>query len=598
MPTLPRFHEQEAAEWLPTVPLERLPEGGRTVVRAGSKRIALFRGEGVALHAVDDQCPHEGYPLSKGSLCGDVLTCCYHNFKFDIRSGACTKGDESVSVHNTRIRDGQIEVQLATPARAIRLAKHRRSLDEALREYRLGQAARETVRLLSLGETPVSLALFAAQFDAEYGEYGCTHALPVAADVCSLLSDFPGTSAALPLMQALELASDSSVRRPKRPSFSEDPGENPDVARELFRAHVEAERAQEAEALLRGALQKGWARSIVEPWLLEVSTAHFLDFGHGLIFTVKAFDLLEVAGYGHAVAILPGLVATLVNGTREDATPEWRWFGERMAGVGPKLDAWWAAQTQREAGEQPWGEAEQDTFVAAVLDGSREAAFDAVGNALERHVPVVQIVDGLSAAASMRILRFNVAIDSDSTVQEGWLDVTHLLTFVNAARHALGRCTFHLGLKWLFQASRFINAAKPLDIDEPHPKPHQGPLGVHELPSLDSLGVAVRARHVDVALDLTRRHLSGGNVRELETWCRHLVLEDRATSPIFAAHLIKTCLASFDESRRIGRDSWKTMPVLAFINFAASPVRERQLARLVHEAVRFVDHGKVPRKLT
>jgi hypothetical protein len=36
------------------------------------------------VHAFDDKCPHQGYPLSQGTVAGCVLTCQWHNWKFDL----------------------------------------------------------------------------------------------------------------------------------------------------------------------------------------------------------------------------------------------------------------------------------------------------------------------------------------------------------------------------------------------------------------------------------------------------------------------------------------------------------------------------------
>ena len=50
--------------------------------------VAVFRVEG-ALYAIHHACTHEDGPLGEGSLDGCVLTCPYHNWRFDVRTGAC-----------------------------------------------------------------------------------------------------------------------------------------------------------------------------------------------------------------------------------------------------------------------------------------------------------------------------------------------------------------------------------------------------------------------------------------------------------------------------------------------------------------------------
>ena len=136
------------------LPASQLPVGGQALVRAEGVQVAVFRLETGALYAVDNACPHEGYPLTQGSVKGCVLTCPWHNFKFDLTDGSCVKGDEAVTTYPVREVDGQIEVEVVLPPVAERRERALRSLDEGVSDMRLGQAAREVVRLLELGVAP------------------------------------------------------------------------------------------------------------------------------------------------------------------------------------------------------------------------------------------------------------------------------------------------------------------------------------------------------------------------------------------------------------------------------------------------------------
>src|SRR5690606_26560623 len=155
-------------------------------------------------------------------------------------------------------------------------------------------------------------------FDALRAEYGTTHALPLAVDALAMAERME-TTAALPLMQAVDIASESHRLRPARPRPEPvDPGPDPVAAGKRLRELGEQEDAAGAEALLRGALAAGWRREIVEEWLYLVCSDHFLDFGHALIYQVKVFDLLERVGWDHADALLSAHLFRIVNGTRED----------------------------------------------------------------------------------------------------------------------------------------------------------------------------------------------------------------------------------------------------------------------------------------
>ena len=74
-----------------------IPPGKAKVVKMGNIDVAVFNVEG-KFYAIKDSCPHQGDPLSRGSLDGMTLTCPGHGWKFDLKSGRCIKGDEELSL--------------------------------------------------------------------------------------------------------------------------------------------------------------------------------------------------------------------------------------------------------------------------------------------------------------------------------------------------------------------------------------------------------------------------------------------------------------------------------------------------------------------
>ena len=59
---------------------------GCVVVSVGGQTVALFADDGV-VRAVDNRCPHMGFPLHRGSVCDGILTCHWHHARFDLASG-------------------------------------------------------------------------------------------------------------------------------------------------------------------------------------------------------------------------------------------------------------------------------------------------------------------------------------------------------------------------------------------------------------------------------------------------------------------------------------------------------------------------------
>src|SRR4051812_43651097 len=58
---------------------------------------------GLAIDVLADACPHEGYPLSQGVVRDGVLTCKWHNWKFDLATGECRFGGESARRYLARV---------------------------------------------------------------------------------------------------------------------------------------------------------------------------------------------------------------------------------------------------------------------------------------------------------------------------------------------------------------------------------------------------------------------------------------------------------------------------------------------------------------
>jgi nitrite reductase (NADH) small subunit len=63
-----------------------LPPGSGREVTVGDRVIALFNVEG-EIHALDGLCMHSGGPLAKGALRGEIITCPWHGWQFNVKTG-------------------------------------------------------------------------------------------------------------------------------------------------------------------------------------------------------------------------------------------------------------------------------------------------------------------------------------------------------------------------------------------------------------------------------------------------------------------------------------------------------------------------------
>ena len=93
--------------------VEDLPADQPTLVQTEGTRIALVR-VGDAVYACEDLCPHQGGPLSEGRLSGNRLSCPWHGWMFDVRTGNClmpTRGGP-ITRYPVRVDAGDVWVEV------------------------------------------------------------------------------------------------------------------------------------------------------------------------------------------------------------------------------------------------------------------------------------------------------------------------------------------------------------------------------------------------------------------------------------------------------------------------------------------------------
>jgi NAD(P)H-dependent nitrite reductase small subunit len=66
-----------------------IPPGTGKTIEIGDQPIALFNCDGT-FYAIDDTCPHQGGPLGEGEVDGTVVTCPWHEWSYDVRTGVNT----------------------------------------------------------------------------------------------------------------------------------------------------------------------------------------------------------------------------------------------------------------------------------------------------------------------------------------------------------------------------------------------------------------------------------------------------------------------------------------------------------------------------
>jgi nitrite reductase (NADH) small subunit len=89
-----------------------VPPGSARTVMAGAYEVALFNVGGT-FYALENSCPHQGSPIVDGPIEGLTVTCPWHAWCFDLRSGSMTLGDFA-SIPRFEVRVEQDGVYLST----------------------------------------------------------------------------------------------------------------------------------------------------------------------------------------------------------------------------------------------------------------------------------------------------------------------------------------------------------------------------------------------------------------------------------------------------------------------------------------------------
>ena len=573
--------------WIDIGPLAELTPGQPTLRKAEGRRFVCVR-DGAEVHALDDRCPHQGYPLSQGSVRDGVLTCEWHNWKFELGSGACSFGGEAVRRYPSKVEDGRVHLDVA-----IDLAAETRRLVAGLRAALLeddsARALREGLRLgeLGIGPVPAKLGTLDAAFEllardgAERAEYGFDHGLAVLADLCSWAE-----RGWIPVEEAFVLAShavaEPSVRLGRR-SLAKQPSSPRAMLVRIADleagdpAHVSealaVEHREDAEARVRSLVGERGPDAAL-PALLPFLTRHIYDYGHGAIFFGKALELSR-RFHPAAIELLAASTVQLAWATADTSLPP---FTATRAALARLAELPLPETFARVAFDRP-------AFERAVLAGEASAA-DAVLARLGEGCDARELLRAVAHAAATRLARFDPAWEERLDAEVSVLGVTHAVTFADAAITLSAQATRPQAAAFAVLAAAFVGKLRKGDAAAGllDPSGEGGGDLLHAVESRD-LG---RALLIARAFDKRSR---------VEAYARlaPFAAFDAAVRPILYAHTIKNTEALW----RLEREDPEADGIYleALLRFLVPLRKEMRPRRTAAVAKKFLADGRPPEGL-
>ena len=414
--------------------VDELKEKGCIVVNGHDGPIAVFHHDDGQVHAVDNRCPHMGFPLHRGTIKDGILTCHWHHADFDLESG-CTFDlfADDVPVFAVEKRNGDVWVS-GTRDQSGDAAYWQQRLREGLEQNISLVNAKAVIALLKSGVSFKEIAETGGRYGVRYRSSGWGSGLTILTAMTNLCDYLPPDEQILPLYQGLtHVARDSNGQPPR---FDLQPLDTENLTYERlkrwFRRFVEVRDTDGATRCLLTAVSMGGEPGrLVDMMMCAATDRVFLDGGHVVDFINKSTELLDHIGWQHADEVLPSLVRQLCAAQRSEETNAWRHPDDLAAilrGMNDALPGSMAAPSNGYAWEGPGELAE------VILGDDPQLTVDTMLARLREGMTPIQLSQSVTYAAALRIARFHTQNEFGD-----WITVLHTFTYANALHQALKR---------------------------------------------------------------------------------------------------------------------------------------------------------------
>jgi nitrite reductase/ring-hydroxylating ferredoxin subunit len=548
--------------FVPAAALEDIRRRGYLTVQVQGQTVALFYHND-RVYAVDNRCPHMGFPLDKGTVKDGLLTCHWHYARFDLATGGTfDQWADDVRAYPVEVRDGQVWID-TTP--------HGDRVEHFRTRLRIGLE-----RDLSLVIGKVVLSLFDAdpsgaepfrtglEFGTRYRDMGWGQGLTMHVCFMNLLPHLAAEDRPRALYHGLSAVARDTAGHP--PRFGVPP--LPDAPRDLatlkrwFRQFIEVRDAEGAERCIVSAIRAGAGDRQMADMLFAAVTDHrYISTGHPADFTNKAFEALDHAGWELAEPVLTSLVAGYAGASRMEESNAWRHpvdliaILERSFAALPDAVAAGAARQ----GAAAWSG--RKALADLLLGEDPQATADALLESLAGGCPVDELAGAVAYAAALRVARFHTSNEFGD-----WDTALHTFTFANAVHQGLRRAPSAELARGIFDAAMSIYLDRFLNIPAarlPQPNGANGATG-GELAALSQL--LDRQQQVNQAAQEVAHYLHhNGDPRLLLARIGHLLLrEDRDF------HTIQMVEAAFRQHALLDDPEARSHALIAAIRYLAA----------------------------
>ncbi|MEH1858216.1 MAG: Rieske (2Fe-2S) protein [Nostoc sp.] len=532
-------------DYIRVAQLAEVQAAGSLLVHKEKHTIALFYSNNT-VYAIDNRCPHMGFPL-QGSTCKDgIVTCPWHYARFDLASGGTFDSwADDVPCFPVKIRDGEVWVNLAPPVNPH--AHHRQRLQDGLEQNISLVIAKSTLALLDMGVNPTEPFLMGLEFGTRYNKAGWSTGLTIHTCMMNLLPYLDVEDRPRALFHGLSAVANDSAGAP--PEFVVHPLPNAKVdfatLKNWFRQFIQVRDTEAAQRCLVSAVRSGAnSKQIADMLFCAATDRRYLDVGHTVDFINKALEALDTIAWQAAESILASLVSGLANASRMEESNSWRYPVDLVAILESAFEQLPTVLSVGKCRQGSWSQT--DELVPILLGEDPQAIADSLLNALKAGCTEEQLAGVVTYTAALRVARFHTNNDFGD-----WNSAHHPFTFANAVHQALRRVPTVELLRGVFDAAmsvylnRFLNVP-PARLPEPKDIVENPEQLLQQLPDLLN-----RQQQVNQTGQLVVNYLySGGSAERLMAKLGKLMLRENRDF-----HVIQEIEAAFRQYSFLGQTS-------------------------------------------
>ena len=486
--------------------LAEVEEGKPKAVRVEGHSVALFLHDG-ELYATDNQCPHMGYPLTRGIARGGVLTCDWHGYSYDMAGGGCfTGGCDDLDTFPVQVRDGAVFVDVASGG-SKRPDAHFLLLQEGLNNGDSWTLSKAIAILLARGvserETLELIVRHMGRHIATHRHENGGHDVARFVNGLNVARRYQPEDRLIPLMMAASAAAGTAGDRPPVAPLPP-PVDWPRLAGwvRYFAADKMSEGIEKCLITARGL---GDRDGDIVPLLLECAVQpHFLGQQDNLRNLIHLAELLDEFGWDLSEELVCNLAGKMLGRGRPVPMDMLReameLFTDAEAVIGE------ASANQGQSGNY-----DENGLAEALVSGDIATTFGAVSAALRQGASIGQIATTMVLLAADRMARTPVGMSP------GWHDLgwemalgSNLRAVEKQAGFAVAaRACYHAA--WRFFDDRWLNisARKLTELpgSDSHPEPGESAAGEEALQDILQAVESIRIREIG---RMTRDYLNSG----------------------------------------------------------------------------------------